>query len=240
MLSEKPWRVEAVLLLGAGMIMSISMGALVIAALQHFFSGQQPAHRQFYGFVVSTVSFQGMALLFVHQFLTLHGLRWSDFLGWQTPGWPRAAILAFIVGVIVVPFTWVLNRLCAEALSAINMEPNMQQPVKIIQVSAGFFQRICSGVAAIFLAPLAEELLFRGILYPLIKQRGFPRLALWGTSVFFALIHYNLMTFLPLVFLSVVLTLLYERTDVLLAPVLAHAFFNAVNFALLIFQPEVV
>ena len=48
------------------------------------------------------------------------------------------------------------------------------------------------------LAPVAEELLFRGILYPAIKQAGFPRLALWGTSLLFAAMHMNLVTFVPL------------------------------------------
>jgi membrane protease YdiL (CAAX protease family) len=47
-----------------------------------------------------------------------------------------------------------------------------------------------------------------------------------------------LTSFLPLLFFAVVLTLLYERTNVLLAPIISHAFFNAVNFGLLLLQPE--
>ena len=43
----------------------------------------------------------------------------------------------------------------------------------------------------------------------------------------------NAATFLPLAVLALLLTMLYERTDNLLAPISAHALFNALNFATL-------
>jgi len=42
-------------------------------------------------------------------------------------------------------------------------------------------------------------------LYPWIKQSGFPRLALWGTAILFAAIHFNLATFIPLAALALML-----------------------------------
>ena len=92
------------------------------------------------------------------------------------------------------------------------------------------------GIATIALAPVAEELLFRGILYPTLKQNGHPRLAWVVTSVVFALIHHNLMALLPLTFLAVILTLLYEFTGNLIAPITTHSLFNAVNFYLVLQQ----
>jgi membrane protease YdiL (CAAX protease family) len=92
------------------------------------------------------------------------------------------------------------------------------------------------GIAAILLAPFVEEVVFRGILYPSIKQSGFHRLALWGTSFFFALTHSNLMILLPLTLLAIVLTLLYETTNNLIAPIVTHSLFNAANYAYLLFQ----
>jgi CAAX protease family protein len=83
------------------------------------------------------------------------------------------------------------------------------------------------------LAPVAEEMLFRGILYPAVKQAGFPRLALWGTALLFAAVHQNLVTFVPLTVLALALAWLYERTDNLWAPITAHAMFNAMNFVIL-------
>jgi membrane protease YdiL (CAAX protease family) len=119
------------------------------------------------------------------------------------------------------------------------MEPEMQMPVRILQVSVSVERRLVFAVAAIILAPVVEETIFRGILYPLMKQHGPPVVALWATSFFFAAIHANLMTFIPLTFLALVLTWLYERTDTLLAPIVAHAVFNLNNFFLLIYETEV-
>jgi membrane protease YdiL (CAAX protease family) len=89
---------------------------------------------------------------------------------------------------------------------------------------------------AVLLVPPAEEILFRGILYPWIKQAGYPRLALWGTALVFAGVHFNLVSFLPLAAFALVLAALYERTNNLLAPITAHALFNTLNFLLLLLQ----
>jgi len=112
----------------------------------------------------------------------------------------------------------------------VDVEPVEQHAVQALRITESWLSRAVLAVVAIGLAPLAEEILFRGILYPAVKQAGFRRLALWGTAVLFAVIHGNLATLLPLLVLSVALTLLYEQTDNLLAPVVAHALFNAINF----------
>ena len=115
-------------------------------------------------------------------------------------------------------------------------QPEEQQAVRALRVAASWQNRVALAAAAILLAPIAEEMLFRGILYPAIKQAGYPRLALWGTSLLFAAVHANVLIFLPLLVLALALTALYERTNNLLAPITAHALFNALNFGRLLVQ----
>lgn len=100
-------------------------------------------------------------------------------------------------------------------------------------------EKILFGVFTILLAPIAEEALFRGILYPTIKQAGHPRWALWGTSVVFGIMHFNVATLAPLVFLAVVLAFLYESSDSLLTPIATHSMFNAANFFYLVFTDPI-
>jgi membrane protease YdiL (CAAX protease family) len=114
------------------------------------------------------------------------------------------------------------------------MEPQEQLPIHALRVSMSWGGRLTLGAAAVLLAPVAEEVLFRGILYPAVKQTGHSRLALWGTSLLFAAVHMNLVTFVPLAVLALLLTALYERTNNLLAPIMAHVLFNALNFAMLL------
>ena len=87
---------------------------------------------------------------------------------------------------------------------------------------------------SVAVAPIVEEILFRGILYPAIKQIGHPRLAAIGTALLFALFHVNLLAFASLTVVALGLIALYEFTDNLLAPITAHAVFNASNLVMLI------
>ena len=91
-------------------------------------------------------------------------------------------------------------------------------------------------VMAVAVAPVAEEILFRGILYPAVKQLGHPRVAVIGTALLFALFHVNLLTFASLTAVALALIALYEFTDNLLAPITAHAVFNASNLIMLFWQ----
>jgi membrane protease YdiL (CAAX protease family) len=117
-------------------------------------------------------------------------------------------------------------------MTNLSLEPQEQEAVHALRVTSAWQSHLILAVLALFLAPLAEEIFFRGMLYAGIKQAGFPRLATWGVSLFFALVHFNLVSFVPLFVLAILLTVLYERTDNLLACIAAHALFNGLNFAL--------
>jgi membrane protease YdiL (CAAX protease family) len=128
----------------------------------------------------------------------------------------------------------VLRRWAEHSLVGVDLEPVVQPTVRALQGDAPVWLTVYVGFAAVLVAPFVEEVLFRGILYPTLKGRGYRRTALWGVSLLFAAIHGNLMTFVPLTFLAIMLTLLYEETRNLLAPILTHALFNALNFTWLI------
>src|SRR5256885_13422519 len=104
-----------------------------------------------------------------------------------------------------------------------HVEAVPHQSVRMLQTGISLGPEIFLALLAIAIAPVTEELLFRGILYPFIKQRGYPNLALWGTAVLFGALHLNLTTFAPLTFLGVGLAWLYDTTDNLAAPILAHS-----------------
>jgi membrane protease YdiL (CAAX protease family) len=110
----------------------------------------------------------------------------------------------------------------------------MQQAVQVLANADAWYSRVIMGLVTIGLAPIAEEVLFRGILFPAVKRR-YPRGALWMISFLFGLIHFNLATFLPLFVMGVMLARLYETTGNLLAPITLHCLFNAVNFLLFFF-----
>ena len=134
------------------------------------------------------------------------------------------------MAVLVLPVALVLQAACALLLTKLGGTPVEQTSIKALEMSVTLGQKIVFGLAALVAAPIVEESLFRGILYPVLKQEGYPRLALYGSSVVFAAIHTNLITFVPLVLLGLVFVFLLEVTDTLLAPITAHSCFNCINF----------
>jgi membrane protease YdiL (CAAX protease family) len=236
MLSEKPWLPERVLLLLVRLFASMFIGLLLIAWVT---SSQWlgASGTKFLTLLIGALSFHVMALVLTHLFLRQHGMGWTEAFGCNSPRPGRALLLALLVTFAALPIAWSLGQLSARIMHALQMETVVQSPVQVLQTTELVQMKFLIGFLAILVAPLAEEVVFRGILYPLLKQNGYPKLALWGTSLLFAAIHGNVVILLPLTFLAVVLTLLYEATDNLLAPILTHSAFNFVNFSWLIAQP---
>ena len=71
------------------------------------------------------------------------------------------------------------------------------------------------------------------------RDLGHRRMAIAASSLLFAAIHGSLALMLPLTVLAVVLVWLYEKTGSIIAPILMHAAFNAVNFAMIKLIPQI-
>jgi membrane protease YdiL (CAAX protease family) len=216
---------------------SLLVGGLIRAGLDPALRKQSADLQSFVTFLISALSFQGVGLILITVFLKSNGTTWKQFLGLDVTPWRRAIYFALATSVLAIPLTIALNGLCAQLINFIqHQKPEEQLVIKVLQNLGSPLQQVFFGFSAIVLAPIVEESLFRGILYRFIKQLGYPMLALSGTSLVFAAIHSNLMTFVPLTFLAMILVLLYERTQTLLAPIILHSAFNAVNFVLLLLQ----
>lgn len=94
--------------------------------------------------------------------------------------------------------------------------------------------RVFFVVLAAVLAPLFEEVLFRGVLLPVLAKRLRLSLAIVIVSCLFALVHWNIASFVPLFVLSVSFCLVYIYTESLLAPIVMHSLFNLVTISLLL------
>ena len=237
-LIDRPWNAESFRRRMLELLICAYAG-LFLGAWAQRLAGQGAAEPSVWRMVVATLCFQGAGLFLIARFLREQQCSWKEGFGlWNHPR--QAVVLGFLAALIFLPVGWGLQRVAAWAMTHLphlNMEPKEQLPVRALRDSMSWGGRLTLGAAAVLLAPVTEEILFRGILYPAIKQYGYPRLAWWGTSLLFAAVHTNLVTFVPLAMLALLLTALYERTENLLAPIAAHVLFNALNFAeLLVLQ----
>jgi membrane protease YdiL (CAAX protease family) len=233
MLSERPWKLESVVALLSAFLFAMVFASLVSLGLNYLIPG-----RRFVQFVINTFCFQGLGILLLQFFLSYYDVGWREFLGLNKIRW-RIVARALVTSILILPIALGLNSLSATLLTKINVAPVEQISMQALQVTVTLGQRIVFGIGAILLAPIVEESFFRGIFYPTIKQLGYPRVALFGSSLLFALIHFNLMTFVPLVVLGLVLVWLLETTDTLIAPIVAHACFNGANFIIYLNESEI-
>jgi membrane protease YdiL (CAAX protease family) len=233
---EKPWQIEAVLRLAATLMLGLAAFSLGGLLLTEYLPETVEGHLSPVNLIFSTVSFQGLVLALVHFFLRQHAMSWGEFIGIRSSHWRRAVWLGLLIGWGALPPALALKKLAAGAMTWFSLSPKEQAPVEILQKATDWQPFLGFGLTAIVLAPLVEEILFRGILYSFLKQRGFPVLAGWISAVLFAAIHANQVTFIPLVFLALCLVWVYEYSGNLLAPIMAHAFFNSVNFLVLLWQ----
>lgn len=231
MLWKKSWPLEAALALLGGIVAAFLFGNIAAGLLrQAGVSGFK--HNDSVGSVLAaTLSFQGAALVLGTWFLKCNGLDWREVLGVGT--WKRSLPLALAALAVIAPVMFGLKFASALALQKIGWPVAEQEAVDlIVSTKSPWLSAYWIGFA-IVLAPLAEEFVFRGVLFSTAKKFGWPKLGWFGASFLFALIHFNAPTFLPLFVFALALTWLYETTEGLLAPVVAHSLFNTANLALL-------
>jgi membrane protease YdiL (CAAX protease family) len=134
-------------------------------------------------------------------------------------------LLAFLAILPVAGITiYVLMLLFPDQVDK-NIHPSLQAMAEY-----GWLWRSVVIASAVVFAPLAEEVLYRGMVQSTLrKYLGQPWPAILATSVFFAISHGQPLHWPVLFILSVVLGYNYERTGRLWPAIVLHAAFNAYN-----------
>ena len=137
-------------------------------------------------------------------------------------GTPAVYFLAAVVTGLTV---WLLRRA--------GIPPMEQAIVTMLRQGSPLIAAILI-TSTVLLAPIGEELCFRYAIFRALESHtGFWAAAVM-TALFFAAAHANLQVLPSLFLLSLWLSWLYRRTGSLLAPMLAHALFNAASMALIL------
>jgi membrane protease YdiL (CAAX protease family) len=235
MLSAKPWRTEAVCFFIAAQIVCIGLGVVTAALLQKV---GVPGFKDDYDFgflFLATFGFQGMTWVLMERFFWAHDISLPEGIGLKKKHLFWTFLFALGLVIVILPVAYFLQLESALLMEKIHWVPKDEEAVKLLTGASSRASQIYLAIFTVVLVPVAEEFIFRGMLFPYIKQRGFPITAWVGVSLVFALIHGDPAIFISLFVLSLALTWLYEVTDNLLAPIFAHALFNSVGLIFLHF-----
>lgn len=180
--------------------------------------------------LVMNISFQ----IFIAAMVTVYMTRRTtlgDWLGLRWSAWPTM----FLIGPASVICMWLVFgvlQVCGymrwmESLGA----ETVQESVKLLQTTEDPAVLGLMALAAVLVAPLCEEVLFRGYLYPVAKKFTGAWLAACSSALFFAAAHGSLSALLPLFLFGLLLVWIYERTGSLWAPIAVHFCFNGATVA---------
>jgi hypothetical protein len=144
---------------------------------------------------------------------------------------PLAGLVSFLITLAVTlplmaGWPWLLEQL--------GRPPEPQEAVELFRNSASFAQSAWIALFAVVVAPITEELIFRGGVFRYARGR-LPRwAALIAPALIFAAAHRSLTAAPPLFVFGLVQAIAYERTGRIAVPMIAHGLFNLHTVALIL------
>jgi hypothetical protein len=214
------------------------VGALLAVVFPAQFSGTATDLRESPGFFAfANLAQQAILLATVLWWVRYvnHGPLTALGLPPRTP-WADLAV-GLMAGVAMVFGAGIVLQLTHAIVDAVAGH-RVSDPEQVPETVRGAYL-VLSGVVVVVLAPLAEETFFRGFLYKGLRLRFSMWPAAFISASFFGLVHFAGIKFLliipPLIGVGVVLALVYERRQSLLASMATHATFNLIGFLFIVF-----
>jgi membrane protease YdiL (CAAX protease family) len=230
-LLRRPWYWQDALWLALVMAVFIGTLALIGQILDHF-AVDIPTPVARVVIILQNLITQGLALGLVIHLCRRNGAGLATSLGGPRAPLRSRVRQAFLFYVAAMPLI-AAAALLSNALVAISGIPPQPQPILggFIDVTAPLWFKGWLIATATIVAPVVEEVIFRGVFFPAIaRQRGIPA-AIVTVSMLFAVIHGHLPAILPLFVVGTFLSASYLYTGSLLVPILMHSIFNTVNVA---------
>lgn len=159
------------------------------------------------------------------------GLAMAELLGLSG----RAALRSMAVGAqgYLAAFPWLLLLLAVivQIARRVGFQPPLMPIHELIARADRPEILVPTLLLACLVGPVAEECFFRGVLYAALRRRASRWLAAAVSGGLFALVHTNVVGFLPIMALGGLLAHLYDRTGSLAVPMVIHAFHNTLLMA---------
>lgn len=238
-----PWSIIDVIVVGVGGLILCLIPIIIDALLS---CGAVPAILQnkpieiSTGFMLRSIVFQNVVLIgfcffwlrvIRGQGISALGLCRTHWKAWLWQGVVAGAVI-FVLGEFVLP-PFARHALSLVGVSSGNLRQlEAQSPqVKLIEsiLQSSLLVKVLAIAIIAVVAPIGEEIFFRGFAYQGIKNRLGSK---WGavlSSLAFAALHTNIPAFVTYFILGLILVWLFQRTKSLTAPILAHSLNNLVS-----------
>jgi membrane protease YdiL (CAAX protease family) len=148
----------------------------------------------------------------------------------------RQAVPRFLM---YLPIIWIASLVWTNLLSLMEYLGLIQtfEPQELITLFQAGGDPLAIGLLvsmAVVLAPIVEETIFRGCIYRFLKSQTTLLPAQIISGCLFSFMHWNLLSFVPLVLVGIFLARIYEKSRNLMVSMWFHAFFNAFSLLMLL------
>ena len=238
-LEERPWGLREIWFLAAVLIsvhLAVALGLqlFVTKDFEHSKGGQNLM------VILGSLAFHWTAFGTVLLLVARKKWSWPFAFGIRVREWRPDLIRGGRYYLSVLPMIMLVALLYHAWTYLTGEEVAVQDAVDMIMGTESVTMLIYLGVLAVVVAPVVEEIVFRGMLFPWLARVINLRIAILVVSVAFGLIHGFSGAMLPLMALSVMLCLAYVRTQSLFVPIVMHALFNGVNLFVMLATRDLV
>ena len=112
---------------------------------------------------------------------------------------------------------------------------DMQAVVRWVLEEQSTFILVSLLLFGIIIAPIIEEIIFRGFFQPALKNALGGRYAIVAGASLFAAVHMDAFAFLQIFILGILLGYLYEKTKTLAASIVVHILHNSLTLIFLLY-----
>ncbi len=162
-----------------------------------------------------------------HQPITALGLSTTDLSSNIKQG---VKLYLFTLPIIIIA-GFIINLIS----SYYGVTPDMQDVVRWVLEERSLFILISLVLFGIIVAPVIEEIIFRGFLQTALKNSFGGRYAILISAALFAGVHMDLFAFLQIFILGILLGYLYEKTQTIAASIVVHILHNSLTLIFLLY-----
>ncbi len=179
-------------------------------------------------YFISTIFQTGAVIIALMYFIIIKGVSFRQ-LGIHFSNLIRV-IKSGLIGGVFLFFIIVVAGLVMQLLYP--QEPTLQPFAELVMNAEGN-DLILLFIMGSILAPLGEEIYFRGMAYPVFKEKWGVAVGLIVSGMFFSLLHFDILRFFPLMLGGIGLAYIYEKTGSLFSSMIAHGLWNGIMILLL-------
>jgi membrane protease YdiL (CAAX protease family) len=223
------WFLVQVLCAEAARLVFPSIHAPEIGGILRVASAEPLAHAQ-----VAAAGIGGLAVAGWIVLLPVLHAQPLTALGIGTGSLLRGACQGVLVYAVALPGLVAAMVLWLGLLLLIGIDAPRQPAAELLRESIGTWGLPVVLAMVVGVAPIAEELLFRGLLHRSLARRFGVPFGVICSSLLFGAVHANLLAFVPVSLLGAVLALEMERTGSIWSCIALHAAFNAGHTALML------